>query len=88
MSKFEIQTYTLCDGWVNTWTIENEEGISIKEYFNTSLEALECLNEFFDDVLQDFNEGNLDSLYDRDDYRIVEVLDPYTCPKFEPALED
>lgn len=41
MSKFEIQTYTLCDGWVNTWTIENEDGSSDKEYFNTSLEALE-----------------------------------------------
>ena len=88
MSKFEIQTYTLCEGWVNTWTIENEDGSSEKEYFNTSLEALECLKEFFEDVLQDFNEGNLDSIYDKEDYRIVEVLDPYTCPKFEPALED
>lgn len=88
MKKFEIQTYTLCDGWVNTWTIENEDGSSEKEYFNSYNDALSALNEFIADEAYEFNQGNIDSVYDRDDFRIVEVLDPYTCPKFEPALEN
>jgi hypothetical protein len=87
MAKFEVQHYTLCDGWINTWThyIDDHETPTV---FNTYDEAKASLDEFLDDELYEFNQGNIDSMYEIDEFRIMEVVEPYTCPKFEPALEN
>jgi hypothetical protein len=88
MAKFEVQHFTLCDGWINTWTIENCHGESKPELFNTFEDAQITLDEFLLDEEESFDQGNTDSMYSRDEFRIIEIVEPYTCPKFEPALEN
>jgi len=59
-AEFEVQTYTFCDGWINTW-LEDDK----LRTFPSEQAANQALDEFFDDV----KEAGLD--YSRDDYRVV-----------------
>lgn len=68
MSKYEIQQYTICDGWVNTWTSDGEP-----EYFDSFSDAVEDLDTFLIDAEESFDQGYLDSMYKREDFRIVEL---------------
>ena len=43
------------------------------EYFDSLQEAQTCLNDFFDEMAQAHFNGEIEDLYDRNDYRIVEV---------------
>jgi hypothetical protein len=70
---YEIQHFTLCDGWVNTWTIENEDGTTQLEYFNSVIDAQESLNEFLEEEKEAFENGFIESPYTEDEFRIVEV---------------
>lgn len=58
--KYEVQTYTAFDGWVNCWKVDGET-----EFFDSEEAAQDALDEFFDTVPL---RG-----YIRDDYRIVAV---------------
>jgi len=62
---FEVQTYTLCDGWVNCWTIEDEK----KEYFDTEQEAEDAICEFFADL----GRAGMAQAYDKEEYRVRKV---------------
>ena len=62
-TKFEVQTKTVADGWVNTWH-ENDEPM----LFDTFGEALEELDDHLDECLKAF--GNAEN---RDNYRIVQI---------------
>ena len=73
LSKFEVQHFTLCDGWVNTWLSWDKDGNVIKEVFDTYDEAKASLDEFLDDELYEFNQGNIDSMYEIDEFRIMEI---------------
>ena len=44
--KYEVQHYTLCNGWTNTWTI-CEDGIEKSHVFDNEKEAQAELDEFF-----------------------------------------
>ena len=68
MAKFEIQTFTLFGGWVNCWERDGE-----KEYFDTLSAAVDALEEFFEDQEQAYFNGEIEDLYDREDYRIRTV---------------
>ena len=37
--RYEIQTFTFCDDWGNTWTFHHEDGTSTPETFSTKEEA-------------------------------------------------
>jgi hypothetical protein len=67
---YEIQTYTLIDGWVNIWTVDG-----LPETFKTFGDALDSLDSFLDEYLEDFYAGLVPDVPDRDNYRIklVEV---------------
>jgi hypothetical protein len=69
---YEVQHYTLCDSWINTWT-DTIDGKDVPSVFNSFEEALACLDEFLADTLDEFNEGNLSDTYDRNDFRIVKI---------------
>lgn len=69
MSKYEVQHYTLCDGWVNTWHCGDDE----LEQFNTYNDAHDALNAFLEDTMESFKAGDLAEPYYRDDFRIVRV---------------
>ena len=56
---YVVQTYTLCDGWINAWRVNDEP-----EFFDSFAEAVDAL----DDHLLDLDDNQMD--YDRGDYRI------------------
>ena len=64
---YVVQTYTICDGWTNTWTMSklvNKKFKTVPEVFNTFEEAAYAL----DDYLLDLEERQMD--YNRAEYRI------------------
>jgi hypothetical protein len=65
--KYEVQTHTWCDGWINTWTDDDTPVI-----FDTHAAALDELTDFLRELAYAVKAGHLDD-YNPDDYRIVEV---------------
>lgn len=64
--KYEVQEYTLCDGWVNNWSDE-----SGPTQFNSEYEARACLDEFFNDEAEAVAQGYIEDMPDADQFRIV-----------------
>jgi hypothetical protein len=62
--KFEVQTSTIVDGWINTWHEDDHP-----QTFASEKEAQEAIDEFFDDL----EHAGMADDYDREDYRIVEL---------------
>ena len=71
--KYEIQTFTLCDGWVNTWTNYDENDNEIPSTYDTYSHAQSDLHAYLKDELREYQSGNIDSPSDVDDFRIVEI---------------
>jgi len=71
---YEVQTFTLCQGWVNCWSVEID-GISQPETFETEAEAQAAIDEFLAEIQAEIECGDRaeDEGYDRDDYRVVRV---------------
>ena len=46
MSKWEVQTYTLCEGWKNLWTVDG-----LTETFNSHEDAENSIGEHLQDSL-------------------------------------
>ena len=70
MPKFEILQHTICDGWANTWTSDCET-----EYFDSLEDAEHELAIFLADTDEAYQCGYLDSRYNRNEFKIMEVLD-------------
>ena len=68
MPKFEILQNTICDGWVNTWTSDD-----VPEHFDSFEDAVEELDTFLMDTQESFEQGHLNSMYKREEFKIVEV---------------
>jgi len=58
--KYEVQHYTLCDGWVNCWTISDDDGTT-PEVFDTIEQAKLEIQRFLADAERDGLEGYQDS---------------------------
>ena len=71
--RYEVQHYTLCDGWINTWSDYDEDGNETPSTYDSFEDALNELDSFLDDEQEAFEEGNIESPYDRDEFRIAEV---------------
>lgn len=71
---FEVRTLTLFDGWINCWTTESQRGTE-PTVFDTREEAQASLDEFLEDVRQDYLAGNTEGPYDPEDFRIVQIED-------------
>jgi hypothetical protein len=63
--KYEVQTLTWLDGWVNTWSINGDP-----EYFDTYEDAEFALHELLKDIHEAYEEGFMSDNYDPSDYRI------------------
>ena len=78
-TRYEVQTYTFCDGWINTWSISEEAADSLftdrPETFATRQEAQEALDEFLADIQSEIEAGqrDADEGYDPEGFRIQEV---------------
>lgn len=78
MPRFEVQTYTLCDGWVNTWsTWTSEDPEPRPETFETREAAEESLQDFLQEIREEIEDGmrEPDEGYDESEFRVVEVAD-------------
>jgi hypothetical protein len=64
---FEVQHFTLC-GWENVWTIDGQ-----KEYFDSFADAEMAITDFLEDEQREYDLGNIESPYDREEFRIMEV---------------
>ena len=72
--RYEVQTWTLCDGWINTWSVSDETG-EAPETFATQKEAQAALDEFLLDIQSEIDAGQRDpdEGYDPADFLIAEV---------------
>ena len=70
--EYEIQTHTLCNGWVNTWTYEDSDGDMRPETFSSRESAQAALDEYLHELAEDVSLGNI-SDYDREEFRIQAV---------------
>ena len=66
---YQIETFTLCDGWVNTWQDDNGTPI----VFTTEVAALAELNEFLHDVESAYINGDIATPYDACEYRVSKL---------------
>jgi hypothetical protein len=64
--KYEVQTLTWADGWVNTWSIDGDP-----EYFDTYEDAEFALHEMLADIKEAVALGDMEEPYDPSDYRIA-----------------
>lgn len=73
MIKYEVQHYTLCDGWINTWTTYDENDNETPSIFDTYEDAQEALDDFLKEEKKAFKRKEIDSMYEADEFRIEEV---------------
>jgi hypothetical protein len=73
MTRFEVQQLTICDGWINTWHEYDDDNNEVPMMFDSFGEALDELDDLLNDCQKEFERGNIDSPYDRNEFRIVEV---------------
>ncbi len=71
--KYEVQQYTLCDGWVNTGKIYDGNCIEQPEVFDSEEQAQAELDAFFQEIENEIQDGerSADNGYDREDFRVV-----------------
>jgi|CXWL01.1.fsa_nt_gi hypothetical protein len=78
-TRYEVQTFTLCDGWINTWSVSEQAGddtfTEIPETFPTCAEAQAALDEFLAEIQEEIASGQRapDEGYDPEEFRIVPV---------------
>lgn len=66
--KYEVQTYTLCAGWINIWTDDGNTLVT----FETLEDAEKELAGFLEDQAYFVEIGHLEEVCPQD-YKIVEV---------------
>jgi hypothetical protein len=73
--KYEVQQYTLCDGWINCWHIIDGNGKETPQVFDTEEDAQAELDEFFADIAKEIFHGEraANEGYDLSEFRIVPV---------------
>ena len=72
---WQVQHFTLCEGWINCWTVEEEGADALEQTFPTRKDAEEELACFLREIAEEIERGERDPDmgYDPDEYRIVEV---------------
>ncbi len=72
---YEVHTWTLCEGWVNGWTVTNEKGKEQPDTYPTIEAAQAEIDELFEDIKNEITSGERspDDDYDREDYRIYDT---------------
>jgi hypothetical protein len=71
---FEVQHYTFLDGWINCWRDISEDGVETPSIYRTYTEALDALTDFLAQEHEAFAEGSIESMYEIDEFRIMEIV--------------
>jgi len=66
--RYQIEHFTLCDGWVNTWRDDSETPVTFASYD----QALKELNEYYKELSEDAESGFIEP-YNMSDFRIAEA---------------
>jgi hypothetical protein len=69
LPAFEVQHYTLCDGWINCWSVIDEQHMGPQQ-FESEEAAQKAIDEHFDDL------ADAEMEYSRDEFRIQPVEEP------------
>jgi hypothetical protein len=70
--EYEVQEHTLC-GWENTWTTYDDDGNEVPSTFKTFEDAEDELYDFFYQCHEAVEDGSMEDVPDREDFRIVKV---------------
>jgi len=71
MARYEVQTHTMCDGWINCWSETDEDNVDTLQTFSTRDEAEAAIHEFFADLYR----AGIGQQYDMEEYRVVRIAD-------------
>jgi hypothetical protein len=73
---FEVEHYTLLNGWINCWTTTDENGNETPTRYDKFEDALNDLDELFDEVEAEIVSGyrEPDMRYEDSDYMIVKFV--------------
>ena len=71
--KYEVQHWTLCNSWINTWTVTDSEGNESPSYFPSYAQAQAALSDFLKEELIEYQNGNIESPYTSEEFRITPV---------------
>ena len=67
--RYQVEHFTLCDGWINCWTDANGDPITYD-----SLESAQSeLKDYLEDTIEAALAGDLAEPYSAEDFRIVVV---------------
>lgn len=72
-TQYEVQHYTLCDGWINTWTTYDENDNEIPITYESYEDAKEALKDFLNEEKKAYKRKEIDNMYEEDEFRIEEV---------------
>ena len=75
---FEVQHYTFVDGWVNTYTVTDDNGENpISVVFDTHAEAQADIDSYMAEIAAQIKSGEREAIdgYDSDEFRVVEILE-------------
>jgi predicted secreted protein len=75
--RFEVHTYTICEGWINCWTVSEGDVSPYSDSFPTIAEAIGEIEALITDVQSEINAGwrEPDDAYDTEDYRVYDNMD-------------
>ncbi len=80
--SWEVLTRTICDGFVNTWTVSEHGQEPRPEIFATREDAEQALAEFIAESMAAAEAGDLEDAPDPADYKVVKVF-PYELHRIE-----
>lgn len=69
---YEVQHFTLCDGWINVWSDIDEEGNETPSVYATEQDAKKALDEYLFDTFMAYMEGDL-SDFDHTQFRVSPI---------------
>lgn len=68
---YEVQTLTASEGWLNTWSIIEENDETVPQTFSTRKAAQQEIDEHISDIKEAIESGDLDVMLD--EFRIVQI---------------
>lgn len=68
---YEVQTLNASDGWLNTWSVLDDNGKSIPQTFTSYRAAQKEIDEHVADALEAIEEGDLDAVLES--YKIIPI---------------
>lgn len=69
---YEVQHFTLCDGWINTWTNIDDDGNDTPSVYETEEAAKKALDEYLFDTFIAYMNGDLAEPYNHNEFRIMQ----------------